>query len=145
VAASGLLALQHGGFVAVAAAAPIAPIVLPFLLGAGVFIAINQWRKRKAQSLAAAREMFAAVKRSILEDAVKAVRDAGQQTSAVLAAEIEAGLLELSRQAASDRADFEAATKMSAADRLGVINAAETICEDAEKLLARTEALRGEL
>src|SRR5690606_32938147 len=123
ITAAAALALQHGGWLApsAVASAPAAPVLIPFVVGGAVFVAINQQKRKGVRARDAARKLLADVQDEIADTALRTAEEVTVETQRAVAEQISAALRELEAQVERDRNDLEKAGTRTPAQRLNEI------------------------
>ncbi|MES9541461.1 dynamin family protein [Actinomadura sp. NPDC000600] len=144
ITAAAALALQHGGWLASStiASGPAAPIVVPFLIGGAVFVAINQQKRKRVRARQLATQILSDVRDEITDTALRTARDVTLATHRTVAEQISESLRELAAQVERDRDDLRKAGSRTPAERLEGIARHEGALAAVQELLAEMRRLR---
>ena len=145
ITAAAALALQHGGWLAssAVASAPAAPVVIPFVVGGAVFVAINQQKRKGVRARDAARKLLADVQDEIADTALRTAEEVTVETQRAVADQISAALRELEARVERDRRDLEKAGTRTPAERLKEITRHENAVASVRALLDEVRRIRG--
>jgi hypothetical protein len=132
VTATVAAAAQAAGVMTFGAAVP---VFWPFVAGAGLFMGVSHWRKKRARTVEEAREVLAAVCREIQTTAVTTTTEALQEARASLAQEIESALAETAARIARDRTELDESSTLTADERRDAVAQAEKDLRAADDLL----------
>jgi hypothetical protein len=144
-AVAGAVGLGVAAWAGATGAALAAPIVIPFLLGAGAYLLINRKARQQRRTVEYARETLALVCEEIKTTAATAVLKSAEEAKNTMAAVIETGICELEAQVERDRAELLETEGLSPEQRLERLTDAEQGMRDADEILRSVSLVRGQL
>ncbi|MGF1428393.1 dynamin family protein [Kitasatospora sp. LaBMicrA B282] len=145
VLAAGAVGLGVTALANAAIAVVAAPIVIPFLIGAGATYLFNRRSREQKRTLQGALDTLRIVCDEIRNTAAPAVLKNAEETKAKLATLIEAGLTELAEQVRQDQEDLRRTDGLTPAERQARLVDAQQGLRDAEDVLQAAAALRGRI
>ncbi|MFJ6728583.1 dynamin family protein [Streptomyces sp. NPDC091281] len=141
VTATAVVAAKAAGVMSFSAAVP---VFWPFVAGAGLFMGVSHWRKKRARTVEEAKEVLATVCREIETTAVTRTTEAVQDARAQLKREIQDALAETAARVARDRRELEESSTLTAEEREAAVARAEEDLRGADELLRELGALAAE-
>ncbi|MEV7975097.1 dynamin family protein [Streptomyces sp. NPDC086519] len=145
VVAVSVTALGAAALANAAAVALVAPVVMPFLIGAGVFHVFNRKSRQQKRTLQGALDTLGIVCDEIRNTAADAVLESARETKANLVKLIDGGLTELAAQIRRDQEDLLRTEGLTPQERRERLAEAEQELRDAEEVMQAAAVLRGRL
>ena len=142
---AGAVGLGVAAWAGATGAAVAAPIVIPFLIGAGAYLLITRKAREQKRTLEGAQETLALVCDEIKTTAVTAVLKSAEEAKNAMSAVIETGIRELEAQVERDLAELRVTEGLSPEQRLEQLAEAEHGIRDADEILRSVIMLRGQL
>jgi hypothetical protein len=139
-AALGVTVLANAGAAAIAA-----PIVIPFILGAGAYLWINRRAREERRNREGALELLTLVCDEIKSTAVAAVLKSAEEAKKTMAAVIVEGIGDLEAQVEQDRKDLSETAGLTAEQRTAQLTDARQGLRDADEIARSVSMLREEL
>jgi hypothetical protein len=144
-AVAGAVGLGVAAWAGATGAVIAAPIVIPFLIGAGAYLLINRKAREQRRTLEGALKTLALVCDEIKTTAVAAVLKSAEEAKNAMAAVITVGIGELEAQVEQDRTELRMTEGLSPEQRRERLTEAEQGMRDADEVLRSVSLLRGQL
>jgi hypothetical protein len=144
-AMAGAVGLGVAAWAGATGAALAAPIVIPFLIGAGAYLLINRKAREQRRNLESALETLAQVCEEIKTTAVAAVLKSAAEAKDAMAAVIRTGIRELQAQVERDVAELRVTEGLSPEERRERLDEAGQGMRDADEVLRSVSLLREQL